>query len=63
MTAPEKSSPSLLEALFPIALLVSLLGASVAVYGEDSSYGPNQIALLLRKIQILSTGSFVPLQI
>ena len=47
MTAAEKSSPSLLEALFPIALLVSLLGASVAVYGEDSSYGPNQIALLL----------------
>lgn len=47
MTAAEKSSPSLPEALFPIALLVSLLGASVAVYGEDSSYGPNQIALLL----------------
>jgi NhaC family Na+:H+ antiporter len=47
VTAAEKTSPSLLEALFPIALLVSLLGASVAVYGEDSSYGPNQIALLL----------------
>ena len=47
VTAAEKSSPSLPEALFPIALLVSLLGASVAVYGEDSSYGPNQIALLL----------------
>ena len=47
VTAAEKTSPSLLEALFPITLLVGLLGASVAIYGEDSSYGPNQIALLL----------------
>ena len=36
-----------LRALAPILLLVSLLACSVYLFGADSSYGANQIALLL----------------
>ncbi|MCC5886857.1 MAG: Na+/H+ antiporter NhaC [Gammaproteobacteria bacterium] len=45
--APDATPPLLIEALLPVALLVSMLAASVAIFGEDASYGPNQIALLL----------------
>jgi Na+:H+ antiporter, NhaC family len=38
---------SLLDALVPIIILVCLLGASVYLFGDNSSFGPNQIALLL----------------
>ena len=34
-------------ALLPILLLVGLLGTNVIFFGEDSSYGSNQIALLI----------------
>lgn len=37
---------SLMDALIPIGILVILLGSSVYLFGDDSSYGPNQIALL-----------------
>lgn len=40
-------APSLIDALVPILVLVSLLTASVVIYGDNSSYGPNQIALLV----------------
>jgi NhaC family Na+:H+ antiporter len=39
-------TPSLFTALFPILVLVVLLGINVVLYGEDSSYGPNQLALI-----------------
>ena len=39
--------PSLLQALSPIVILIGLLTANVYFFGEDSSYGSNQIALLL----------------
>lgn len=39
--------PSLWLAWLPLLVLMVLLGLSVHIYGEDSSYGPNQIALLL----------------
>ncbi len=41
------TQPSILQALLPIFLLVTLLGINVIYFGEDSSYGPNQIALLV----------------
>ncbi len=41
------TKPSFLDALTPLIFLVLLLAASVAIYGGDSSYGPNQIVLLL----------------
>jgi len=34
-------------ALVPLVLLISLLALSVGLFGDNSSYGPNQIALLL----------------
>lgn len=40
-------SPSLFQAFTPILLLVGLLGLNVVVFADDSSYGPNQIALLI----------------
>jgi NhaC family Na+:H+ antiporter len=37
---------TILDALVPIIVLIILLGTSVYLYSDDSSYGPNQIALL-----------------
>ena len=34
-------------ALLPLVFLISMLAGSVGLFGDDSSYGPNQIALLL----------------
>ncbi|MDP4535270.1 Na+/H+ antiporter NhaC [Alkalimonas collagenimarina] len=39
--------PSFLDALLPIVVLISLLSSSVYLFGDDSSYGPNQIALFI----------------
>lgn len=39
--------PSMLDALMPVGLLVILLSLSVYLFGDGSSYGPNQIALVL----------------
>ncbi|MDH5475631.1 MAG: sodium:proton antiporter, partial [Cyclobacteriaceae bacterium] len=43
----DKKSPSLLISVLPILFLILFLAINVVIYGEDSSYGPNQIALLL----------------
>ena len=40
-------APSVGQALIPVGLLVCLLAASVALFGDASSSGPNQIALIL----------------
>ena len=42
-----KKSPTLFEALLPILCLIILLSLSVYIYGDDSSYGGNQIALIV----------------
>ncbi|KAA3663000.1 MAG: Na+/H+ antiporter NhaC, partial [Calditrichaeota bacterium] len=39
--------PTLLQTILPIAFLITLLTSSVYLFGSDSSYGPNQIALIL----------------
>ncbi|MEQ8314469.1 MAG: Na+/H+ antiporter NhaC [Gammaproteobacteria bacterium] len=39
--------PTILQALTPVAVLVTLLSLSVYLFGEDASYGPNQIALCI----------------
>lgn len=41
-----KNAKSLVLALVPILVLVVMLSFDVVFFGEDSSYGPNQIALL-----------------
>lgn len=43
----KKKTPHFLIALLPIIALVGLLYLNVTIYGEDATYGPNQIALLL----------------
>ncbi|MCB5227616.1 Na+/H+ antiporter NhaC [Alishewanella sp. 16-MA] len=45
MAAPK--SPSMLDALIPMVVLITLLGCSVYLFKDDSSYGPNQIALFI----------------
>lgn len=40
-------SPSLLQALIPIIFLIVLLSINVYLFGDDATYGANQIALLL----------------
>ena len=40
-------APSMLDALIPVVALIIMLATSVYLYGADSSYGANQIALLL----------------
>lgn len=42
-----KKRPSLLQALFPIIVLIFLLAINVIVLGTDATTGPNQIGLLL----------------
>lgn len=39
--------PSFLDALLPLLVLIALLILSVVIYGSDSSFGPNQIALFI----------------
>jgi NhaC family Na+:H+ antiporter len=40
-------APTMRQALVPVAVLVALLASSVYLFGDDSSGGPNQIALML----------------
>ncbi len=42
----QTKEPSLIDALIPVIMLVILLAASVYMFGDNSSYGPNQIALV-----------------
>jgi NhaC family Na+:H+ antiporter len=44
------------QALIPISVLVFLLSLSVYLFGEDSSYGPNQIALCVGTIAAALVG-------
>ena len=46
-TAAAARPPSLLQSSIPIAALIALLAASVYLFGDGSSGGPNQIALFL----------------
>ncbi len=44
------SKPSIWQSLFPVAVLLVLLIASVNFFGDSASYGPNQIALILSAV-------------
>lgn len=43
----QMKQPSFWDAFIPLILLVVMLASAVAIFGGDSSYGPNQIVLLL----------------
>ncbi|MCO7227260.1 Na+/H+ antiporter NhaC [Pleionea sp. CnH1-48] len=47
MSESQYKSPSIIDALIPVLALVAMLGTSVWLYGADSSYGANQIALII----------------
>lgn len=40
-----KRNPSYLDALIPVIFLIGMLSLAVYIFGEDASWGPNQIAL------------------
>jgi len=42
-----KTQASLIDSLIPIVAIIIMLATSVAFYGADSSYGANQIALII----------------
>jgi Na+:H+ antiporter, NhaC family len=42
-----QKSPSFIDALIPLIALVVMLSTAVIYFGDNSSYGPNQIALLI----------------
>ena len=46
-TKTQQQQPSLLQAVIPVVFLITLLGLSVFLFKDNSSYGANQIALLL----------------
>jgi len=45
LNAPARAS--VLQALAPVSTLIAMLSFSVYLFGEDASYGPNQIALIV----------------
>jgi NhaC family Na+:H+ antiporter len=47
MTPAVPRSPSLLQSFIPVAFLVGMLAASVYLFGDSSSRGPTQIALIV----------------
>ena len=49
-------TPSIWQALLPVAFLILLLVASVNFFGSDASYGPNQIALILAAVVAALVG-------
>jgi len=45
MSENTPKTPSLLDSLIPMLFLIGLLSMAVYIFGEDASWGPNQIAL------------------
>ena len=46
----------MLLSLAPIGLLIALLSSSVALFGSDASYGPNQVALIISAAATMLVG-------
>ena len=51
-------TPSLKIALLPVAVLITLLSINVIIFKDDSSYGPNQLALLFSAVVTALIGVF-----
>ena len=47
MTDLQAREPSLFQSLVPLVLLATLLGTAVYLFGDNASYGANQVALML----------------
>lgn len=53
---PNKRTPSLLDALIPMFFLIGMLSLAVYIFGEDASWGPNQIALTFSSLIVAIIG-------
>jgi NhaC family Na+:H+ antiporter len=47
MSETLKREPTIIQALLPVLVLIALLAGSVFLFGDGSSSGPNQLALIL----------------
>lgn len=56
MEEKTRVKPTLLQAVTPVAFLVLMLASSVALFGSDSSQGPNQIVLILSAMVVAIMG-------
>ena len=55
----QSKEPSMFMSLVPVIFLVILLSVNVIVFSDDSSYGPNQLALLASAMLTALIGVFV----
>lgn len=58
MTSRADRSPSLVQALLPLLLLVGMLAVNVVVFGDGGLDGPNQLALLFAAAVAFGIGVF-----
>ncbi len=56
MTDIQRQEPTLLQALLPVVILVGLLASSVFLFGDGSSSGPSQLALILSAMAAALVG-------
>lgn len=54
-----ENKPSLIVSLIPVIILIGLLSFNVVVYSDNSSFGPNQLALLFAAVASAILGVFV----
>lgn len=54
--APHIQTPTMGQAITPVLVLIALLVASTQYFGDGSSYGPNQIALILAAMVAVLLG-------
>ena len=52
----EKRTPSIIDALIPMVFLVGMLSLAVYIFGDDASWGPNQIALTFSSLVAAFVG-------
>lgn len=52
----EIKTPTLLDALVPLLFLIVALAVSLRYFGENSSYGPNQLALMVAGMLVMAIG-------
>ena len=55
----QQKEPTLFMSLVPVIFLVILLSVNVIIFRDDSSYGPNQLALLASAMLTATIGVFV----
>ncbi len=56
MTNKAPKAPSLLDSLIPMVFLIGALSLAVYIFGEDASWGPNQIALTFSSLIAATIG-------